>query len=71
MVVYGRKSPTNRCNIFEELWPEQLKEDENILIRDWDRRIDEAPDLSLSRCSTTTTPFLPSSIKDGTPTPGK
>ncbi len=70
MVVYGRKAPTDRCTIFEDLheeWRRPPYQPARYILRDWDKT--NFPDRSLSRCTDSKDTFQPRHFKLSRPTP--
>jgi len=74
MVVYGRTVHTNRCSIFEILWPDGtiLPPSRRYLLRDFDTANPEEQDLdySLNRCTSGTDPHMPEAFQTDIISPG-
>lgn len=67
MVVYGRRSPTDRCNIFEDIYP--AFQEQKYILREYDT---DSGSLSLNRCEEISMAgFLPNSFQLGVPSAGK
>jgi len=75
MVVYGRKVHTNRCHIFERLWPDLsiLDPSKKYLLRDWDdsKPQSQKADYSLNRCTDSTDPHKPEAFQIDVTSPGE
>lgn len=67
IVVYGRRAPFDRCNVYELLAPKLV--DKKYALREYDLK-DAEVDLSLNRCSVTSESILPEAFKLGKTTPG-
>ena len=72
-IVYGRKTQTNRCTIFEKILQKAgsnkgQQSGDHYMLRDWDNTSDE--DMSINRCTSETTPFRPDRLRLGKPSPG-
>ncbi len=64
MIVYGRKAPTDRCTIFEDLhteWQKELCQPSRYILHDWDKK--NFPDRSLSHCTDSRYSFQPRHFK--------
>lgn len=72
MVVWGRKVPTNRCQLFDNLFPsDRLPEGKMDLLRDIEKDDPtETRDWSLNRCSDLTDTFRSEYFKYDSPSPG-
>lgn len=68
IVVYGRRSVAEHCNIFEEICPALINR--NYILREFDIPSHLESDYSINRCSLETTPILAEKFKLGTLTPG-
>ena len=67
MVVYGRRAPTDRCHIFEDIYPGFIGK--RYILREYDT---EGGSLSLNRCEDTQMiGFQPSTWQLGVPSPGR
>lgn len=66
LVVYGRRTEYDRCNIFEEIYPAFINK--KYTLREFD--ISNGNDHSLNRCTLESNGFLPEKFKIGTTTPG-
>lgn len=67
LVVYGRRAPRDRCDIFENLYPQFSGK--RYALRDFD--VEGRSDYSLNRCAVETDGFLPQKFKVANPTPGR
>jgi len=74
MIVYGRRVHTNRCEIFERLWPDGtiLTPTRRYLLRDFDSSNPElqSQDYSLNRCTSGTDPHTPEAFQTDAVSPG-
>ena len=66
LVVYGRRAPTDGCNIFQDLYP--MFEGRAYLLREYDT---EDGSLSLNRCTRERYPFHPTVFQLGRPSPSE
>lgn len=68
MIVYGRRAPSERCDIFEQIYPDFTNM--KYALRDYDTETGTI-EYSLNRCGAETNGFLPGKIKLGIPSPGQ
>ncbi|CAL8111035.1 unnamed protein product [Orchesella dallaii] len=73
IVVYARKSPVERCDVFEHIWPDTtiLESSMKYLVRNWDFKSSPSERYSLNRCTPEVLPFQPTSFQRDTESPGQ
>ena len=67
LIVFGRRAYTNRCDIFEEIFPQYRGK--LYMLRDFDQPWKR--DLTLNRCTSFRETFVPYNFRLGKPTPNK